>query len=144
MEKIMSEIENQPLPTRTCSNCACHYIQTNAANPIEKQMFCRRDPPQAAQMRGEVPRMRDGKAVIGRDGKPVMESMQTVVYLYKPTEGQLVCFDGWRTEGTLAGEKNIAGIPDAKLSEVIGKALETAMQLLGASVASASDKLLDS
>ncbi len=90
---------------RTCANCACHIIQENMANPLEKQYFCRRDTPMSSMQRMEKPRMRDGKAVMDRNNKPIMESDNVMVYLYKPTLPRLVCFDGWRPEHTLPGER---------------------------------------
>jgi len=111
---------------RTCANCACHWIQENAQNPMEKQSFCRRDPPKAAQMRGETPRMKDGKAVMGRDNKPIMENVMVWAFLYNPTQPSLVCFDGWRPAETLPGEKLIGGLTD----DAIGSAIKTALDTL--------------
>jgi hypothetical protein len=91
---------------RTCANCACQLWRENEMNKLEKQMFCRRNTPTAAQMRAERPRLRDGKVVIDkRTNKPEMENVMTVVYLYQPTMPELVCFDGWRPLETLPGEK---------------------------------------
>src|ERR1700692_1112216 len=93
-------------PIRSCANCACNIMQKHMLNPLEQQMFCRREPPTAAQMRGETPRIRDGKPVMDKHtGKPIMESVQQLVYLYKPVTAESVCFDGWRPEGTLPGER---------------------------------------
>lgn len=89
--------------TRTCANCACSFIREDAKNPLQKQMFCRLNPPVAAQLRGEKPRMRDGKVVIGRDNKPVMENVTELHFLYAPTLPELVCFNGWRPMGVLPG-----------------------------------------
>jgi hypothetical protein len=96
------------MEVRTCVNCACHWTQENTVNPLEKQSFCRRDPANATQMRAETPRMRDGKAVLGRDQKPIMENTTVWVYLYKPTLPTLVCFDGWRPMNALPGDKTQA------------------------------------
>ncbi len=89
---------------RTCANCACHIVETNSLLKMEKQSFCRRDPGTAAQVRGERPRMIDG--VLQNDrrtGKPIMENVMEMAFLYKPTMPELVCFDGWRPMGTLPG-----------------------------------------
>lgn len=91
---------------RNCSNCACYHEQTSALTAMQKQGFCRRDPPTAAQARVDVPRLdRMKNPVIGKDGRPIMESTQQLVYLYKPTMPELVCFDGWRPLDTQPGEK---------------------------------------
>lgn len=96
---------------RTCINCACHSIQHDMTNPLLSQMFCRRDPPIAQQMRLERPRMRDGKVVMGRDGKTaIMEQVQEIVYMYRPTKHSLTCFDGWRALGTEPGQRDIGSI----------------------------------
>ena len=91
---------------RNCSNCACYHEQTSALMAMQKQGFCRRDPPTAAQARVDVPRLdRMKNPVIGKDGKPIMESVQQLVYLYKPTLPELVCFDGWRPMSCKPGER---------------------------------------
>lgn len=93
---------------RTCANCACHDIQKSSLNPLENQMFCRRDPPAAQMMRVDQPRMRDGKVVMMKDGKtPLTESVQTLVYMFRPTLASLVCFDGWRPLQTEPGQRTI-------------------------------------
>lgn len=92
---------------RTCANCACFFLDTDKSNPTNKQGFCRRDPATAAQARVEVPRVgKDGQPVMGRDGKPVMNNEVKIVYLYKPMEAGLVCFNGWRAIDTLPGENS--------------------------------------
>lgn len=104
----MTEIDmDSGLPVRTCANCACHHIQQNQINPLESQSFCHRDPPSAAKMRGERPQMINGQPRMMKDGKtPIMQTVEEVIYLYKPTMPNLVCFDGWRPLGTLPGERS--------------------------------------
>jgi hypothetical protein len=103
---------------RCCANCACYWIQENANNPMEKQGFCRLEPPTATQVRVERPRMKNGEAVLDRNNRPIMEPHTAWAYLYKPAMGNLVCFDGWRPLGTEPGEKQIANgaIPESLLS----------------------------
>jgi hypothetical protein len=92
---------------RICANCACHSMQTNLLNPTESQMFCRRDPPMAQRMRIKVPVIRDGKPVMMRDSKtPLMTEEDQVHYMFRPTLATLVCFDGWRAEGTEPGQRS--------------------------------------
>jgi hypothetical protein len=91
--------------SRVCLTCACHFAQKHPVNPLESQSFCRLKPPMAQQMRAETPRMRDGKPVMDRHDKPVMEAQTVIVYLYAPTQPGLTCFDGWRSLGTLPGER---------------------------------------
>lgn len=89
---------------RTCSNCACHAMQEDKLNPLQTQMFCRRDTPMAQQMRVDRPVIRDGKPVMQRDGKTPLTSVVTeIVFMYRPTLPGLVCFDGWRPMGTEPG-----------------------------------------
>ena len=91
---------------RTCANCACYWLQVSALNSAQSQGFCRRNTPIHARGRVEVPRLdRDKNAVIGRDGKPVMENMEKDFYLYPPTMPTMVCFDGWRSLEIKPGEK---------------------------------------
>lgn len=91
---------------RTCASCACHLVQENQLNKLEKQSFCRRDTPQAAKLRSERPQMINGQPRMMKDGKThIMETFDSVIYLYKPTMPELVCFDGWRPLDTLPGER---------------------------------------
>ena len=93
---------------RTCANCACHSIQENKENPLESQMFCQKDPPMAQKMRVDMPQMRDGKVVMMKDGKtPITRQVEQIFYMYKPTMGNLVCFDGWRPMGTQPGQRSM-------------------------------------
>jgi hypothetical protein len=99
---VETEIEKTEI--RNCANCACSFFREHETNPMEKQMFCKRNGPQVAQMRTEKPRLRDGKVVIDRrTQKPEMENVMTIVYVYAPTMPDLVCFDGWRALGVLPG-----------------------------------------
>lgn len=90
---------------RTCATCACSDVQSDATNPMLKQMFCRRDPPMAQQMRVEVPVIRDGKAVMQKNdpSKPLTAPGVSMAYMFKPTLANLTCFDGWRPMGTGPG-----------------------------------------
>ena len=94
------------LEPRLCLNCACHMVQENSANPLEKQSFCRRDPPMAQQVRVDKPVVREGKPVVDKhNGKPLMKEEMQIVYLYRPTMSNLVCFDGWRPTSYQPGER---------------------------------------
>lgn len=110
MTDTTKNLDAQPLPSRTCSNCACFFVMTpNAANPNEKFALCRRDPPKHTQMRGEKPRIdiKTGKLTI-KDGKVVMDNAMLEILCYPPAAPDLVCFDGWRPQGTLPGERSLA------------------------------------
>lgn len=98
-------------PVRTCANCACMIEMSAINSPLQKQNFCRKDPAKFAQVRVQKPRLnREGKIIEGRDGKPIMEDAVQDIFLYVPTQPQLVCFDGWRPEGTMPGEKSADGL----------------------------------
>ncbi len=108
----MNEIDmDSDLSIRTCASCACHSVIEDKANPLQTQMFCRRDPPMAQQMRVDRPVIRDGKPVMQRDGKtPLMQPAVEIAYMFKPTLSTLVCFDGWRPLGTDPGQRGIDSI----------------------------------
>jgi hypothetical protein len=102
--------ETKPV-SRSCSNCACSMIQEHPANPMEKQTFCRKNPPLFQQLRMEVPRKdKAGNIITGRDNKPIMENEIVGAFLYMPTNPDMVCFDGWRPMGTLPGEKSVFSV----------------------------------
>ncbi len=89
---------------RTCSACACYFESINPEDPKQFQGFCRRLPADMTKVRGQVPRLDgQGKAVL-RDGVPVMNSAEIIGFLYKPTQRDGTCFDGWRPKGTLPGQ----------------------------------------
>lgn len=117
-EKDAAFVNPTEIP-RSCANCACGFEVQNPNVVGEKQLFCRRNEPTAAEMRVDMPRvLRDGSVATGKDGKPIMESGKQVVYLYKPTHPSMVCFDGWRPVGTLPGEK---GQSDGEIDALIAK-----------------------
>jgi hypothetical protein len=90
--------------TRNCANCACSFIQENSQNKLEKQMFCRRNTPMAAEVAVDKPRLINGQVDIDkRTGKPMMVRVKDIAYLYAPTREDMVCFDGWRPMGTEPG-----------------------------------------
>lgn len=99
---------------RSCLTCACHHVQENQLNKMEKQSFCRRNPPTAAKMRGERPQMLHGQPRFMKDGKtPIMETYDAVLYLYAPVMENLVCYDGWRPIGTEPGERANTELSDS-------------------------------
>ncbi|MGH7746367.1 MAG: hypothetical protein ACREQ5_16655 [Candidatus Dormibacteria bacterium] len=92
---------------RICASCACFYEQEMPGNPLQKQGFCRRNPPQYGMMKVQTPRLDINKQIVlGKDGKPIMETNEQGVYLYPPTLQNLTCFDGWRPIGELPGKEN--------------------------------------
>lgn len=94
------------LQGRTCSACACYFESINPEDTKQFQGFCRRLPADMTKVRGQVPRLDgSGNAVI-RDGQPVMNSAEIIGYLFKPTQRDGTCFDGWREKGTLPGAAN--------------------------------------
>lgn len=95
--------------TRTCANCACFaHMKPDgtivADGAAGYQTVCRRNVPGARAVRVEVPRILDGKPVLDRIGRPVMEPASAFQYGYQPTPADAVCFDGWRPAGTLPGD----------------------------------------
>ena len=96
------------LKGRECVTCACYFEQANPENPLQTQGFCRRLPADMAEVRMMEPR-RDqaGNIVKGKDGGPVMQPVKVIGYLFKATKREGTCFDGWRPQGTLPGERSI-------------------------------------
>jgi hypothetical protein len=94
------------LQGRTCNACACYFESVNPENAKEFQGFCRRAPADMQKVRGQVPRL-DGKGQpVLKDGVPVMNSAEIIGFLYRPTQREGTCFDGWREKGTLPGAAN--------------------------------------
>jgi|ERR1700678_83690 len=92
---------------RTCLNCACRMQAPSVENTTGMQSFCRRNTPGSQMVSVEIPRLdRNRNAIIGKDGKPIMEIGKARAYGYPPTEDSMVCFDGWRPVGTLPGDKD--------------------------------------
>jgi hypothetical protein len=96
------------LQGRTCSACACYFESINPENSKQFQGFCRRLPAEMTKVRGQVPRLDAQQKPMIRDGQPVMNSAEIIGYLYKPTQRDGTCFDGWREKGTLPGGANSA------------------------------------
>lgn len=91
------------LQGRTCNACACYFESVNPEDPKQFQGFCRRQPADMQKVRGQVPRL-DGKGQpVLKDGVPVMNSAEIIGFLYRPTQREGTCFDGWREKGTLPG-----------------------------------------
>jgi hypothetical protein len=99
----------QSLKGRDCGHCACYFEQSNPQDPKQSQGFCRRLPADLMVIKSLEERLdhQTGKAVIGRDGKPVMQPANVTGYLFKTTKREGTCFDGWRPLGTLPGERQI-------------------------------------
>jgi hypothetical protein len=94
------------LEGRTCNACACYFESVNPEDPKQFQGFCRRSPADMQKVRGQVPRLDlKGKPVI-KDGVPVMNTAEIIGFLYRPTQREGTCFDGWREKGTLPGAGN--------------------------------------
>jgi hypothetical protein len=92
------------LKGRTCQVCACYFESINPQDPAKYQGFCRRLPADLHQMRGEVPRLDRNNKPVFKDGKPLMNSEVLNGYLYKVTQREGTCFEGFRPKGTLPGE----------------------------------------
>lgn len=91
------------LQGRTCSACACYFESINPDDAKQFQGFCRRLPADMTEVRVQVPRRdREGQPVI-RDGQPVMNNERVAGFIFKPTQREGTCFDGWRPKGTLPG-----------------------------------------
>ena len=98
---------------RNCANCGCSIIVTHGQDKTQSQMFCRLNPPIHGQARVEVQRVDIKGNKVWKDGKAVMNSEIQSVFVHSPTVAQMVCFDGWRPQGTLPGDfayKNAAEI----------------------------------
>lgn len=107
IEETKMPFDLAALKGRTCSNCACYFESVNPDNPNKFQGFCRRNIADLIQLRGEVPRTDLQGNVVMKDGKPVMNSEMIAGYVYKVTQRQGTCFDGYRVPGTLPGERNM-------------------------------------
>jgi hypothetical protein len=126
LEKEASIPPNVPwdpteLQGRDCAHCACYFESANPENPAQFQGFCRRWPAEFSQTRGQVPRLDPvTKLPVMKNGVPVMNNELIMGYLYKPTQRQGICFDGYRPKGSLPGETRI----DEKLKEFLLKLVE--------------------
>jgi hypothetical protein len=87
-----------------CEHCACYFQAANPENPSEFQGFCRRQPADLQELR-VMEQRRDLKGnVVMKDGLPVMQPAKTVGFLFRLTQRQGTCFDGWRPKGVLPGD----------------------------------------
>lgn len=94
------------LKGRDCQNCACYFESVNPENPAQYQGFCRRWPAEFSQTRGQVPRIDPvTRLPMMKNGQPVMNNELISGFLYKPTQRQGTCFDGYRPLGTLPGSR---------------------------------------
>lgn len=79
----MSSPENSGLTKeRTCANCACSKTLKHPQLVNTSVMFCRRNGPLVVQ---------------GPNGQNGLT--------FQPTQGEHVCYDGWRPIGTLPGDR---------------------------------------
>jgi hypothetical protein len=76
-------------PDRRCKNCACFIEIPNPHNPAQFQSLCRRNGPQLMMT-----------TVVGIGGP-----RQEVGLSFALTQGDLVCFDGWREIQTAPGNR---------------------------------------
>lgn len=83
-----------PEPERNCGNCACGFLAKHPQEIGRTQLLCRRNGPMLLQQRG---RLASGEEVSGMS------------LSYAPTDASLVCYDGWRPQGTLPGAGNLPG-----------------------------------
>ena len=125
------------LKGRTCSNCACYFESVNPQDPKKFQGFCRRDPAELIQLRGEVPRMDLSGNPVMREGKPVMNSEVIVGFLYRQTQRDGTCFDGYRVPGSLPGERNI----DVSLREFFPEFVQQLGRYLPPELVSAASRM---
>lgn len=111
----------QPVGERRCSNCACFYELANA-NPLEPaQAFCAREPAGCTPARMEVPRLDpEGRPVMSRldPKKPMTDAVEGFVFAHRPTQPNLVCFDGWRPRAAAPGER----LADVRQRELVAAA----------------------
>lgn len=110
------------LQGRECQSCACYFESANPEDPSKFQGFCRRQPADIMQTRGQEPRLDRDKKPVYKDGVPVMNSVMMTGYLFKPTQREGTCFDGYRPKGTLPGERMPALGP--KLHDILLSLLE--------------------
>lgn len=95
------------LKGRTCAACACYFESVNPADATQFQGFCRRLPADMTKVRGQIPRLDAQQRPVIRDGQPVMNSAEIIGFLFKPTQREGTCFDGWRPKGTLPGQRRV-------------------------------------
>ncbi len=98
-------------PNRTCANCACFgRLQpdgTMAARDDEKvPAVCRRFAPVTQRMRMMIPAIdAHGHPITDRSGQQRMTEQVGFSMGYPATKPEAVCFDGWRPEGYLPGQR---------------------------------------
>lgn len=98
-----------PVGKRKCENCAAYYTIPHPQNPLERQSFCSKEPPVSQVVRVEVPRLDpQGKPMMQRlaPDKPAVDQVEGVAFAHRPTQPNLVCFDGWRPLAALPGERS--------------------------------------
>jgi hypothetical protein len=110
---------------RTCANCACSLaVSSKDGSPVDVKpatkadtldalgnpyvlLMCRRNQPGGRQVRmqREMVIMKDGKptVVTDKNGRPRIEEYVENQFGWGGTMPELVCFDGWRPEGTPPG-----------------------------------------
>lgn len=109
-------IEDQPSPDlpaeRTCSNCGCAARMTRkgelfavASSEPGSFVVCRRNMPQASEVRGRQPRVdpATGQPMRNAQNQQLFEEVTAIQIGYAATLPEAVCFDGWRPAGTLPG-----------------------------------------
>lgn len=104
----VSALTEQPKPeSRTCANCACSVVRKHPVLLNEDRMFCARNTVNSHIMRVGKPRIDPATkqpVMDKRTQKPIIESVDDLVFLYMPTMPELTCYDGWRPLGTLPGD----------------------------------------
>lgn len=94
------------LKGRTCSSCACYFESANPENPTQFQGFCRRAPPDLVKTSVLQPRVDlQGNPILDRNKQPVLQREEVQGFLFKPVQRSGTCFDGYRSNGTLPGER---------------------------------------
>ena len=118
----MTETKLADESPRTCATCACSKIQKHPQLANVEQIFCRRDPINAAKVRVEraMINSKTKEPMFERDGKtPRTEIVEELGYMHRPVIATETCFDGWRPLGTLPGDKWTNARLDSQMAELL-------------------------
>lgn len=99
---------------RTCGNCGCaarmnrlgEFSPLAAVTP-DSFVICRRNAPQASELRTRKPRVdpATGEAAKNRQGQQLFDEVTGIQIGYPATLAEATCFDGWRPTDALPGVK---------------------------------------
>lgn len=106
---------------RNCGNCACMLaMQVGEGAKAQKAYLCRRNQPRVVQQ--------VARGAVMTTGRGDQDTQVSAILTYEPTMPDLICFDGWRPEGTPPGlfeSLMLQGEGQALSRDAAGKAVGT-------------------